>query len=138
MSNQPTAHFRWEIIDGVAVVEVLSIELNQPRFADEFAAQLRGVLATQTADRLLINFQNTKYASSSVFARLIEFAKIANEAGVRLAICGMVPSVLMGAEILCLDQAVPIFPDQATALAALQADLPEAGTLGDVTTEQRT
>jgi anti-anti-sigma factor len=120
MAYEPPEHFRLELIDGVAVIGVLSIELNQPRFAQEFLEQLRALLASRVANRFLLDFQHTKYMSSTSFAAIFDFVKAASESGVRVAICGMAPSVRVGAEMLCLDQYVPMFDDQPTALAALR------------------
>jgi anti-anti-sigma factor len=126
MSTEPTAHYRWSLEDGVAVVEVLTRELNEPRLAAEFEAQLRGLLTPRAADRILIDFRNTKFMTSTSFGALVRFVKAALEAGVRVAVCGMEPAVRMGADVLCLDQYIPVVDDERAGLAALAAGGPNA------------
>jgi anti-anti-sigma factor len=121
MANETTAHYRWALQDGVAVVEVLTRELNQPHLAEEFEAQLRGLIVSKAADRILIDFRHTKFMSSTAFGALMSFVKAAQEAGVKVALCGMEPAVKMGADILCIDQLVPVVGDERAGLAALSA-----------------
>lgn len=119
MADDRPAYFRFAVRDGVAVVEVLARELNQPWFGQEFGAQLRKLLSERPADRFLLDFQRTEYMGSTAFATLLEFAKAASAAGARVAICGMSPNVRVGAQILCIDRFVPIAEDEAAGLAAL-------------------
>lgn len=120
MSSEPTAHFRWLIDEDVSIAEVVSVELNQPRFSEELSAQLKSLLEPGSPDRVLIDFRHTKYMSSTAFAVLVEFAKLAQERGVKVAICGMSGALRFGADILSLGRIIPIYPDEATALAALR------------------
>jgi anti-anti-sigma factor len=124
MANEPQAHFRWWLRGGVAVVEILTVELNQPRIAQEFGAQLRGLLTSKSADRILLDFHHTKFMTSTSFGELLRFVKDANAEGVRVAVCAMEPAVRMGATILSLDQFIPITADVKTGLAALDAIAP--------------
>lgn len=121
MSGETAVHFRWYLEDGLALVEILSRELNQPRFAEELRGELLALLATGRADRILLDFSDTEYMSSTTFAALVLFSKAATAAGVRLAICGMIPAVRRGAEIMCLDQIIPYYDDRASGLAALRS-----------------
>jgi anti-anti-sigma regulatory factor len=121
MSDQPGEYFRWTLQDGVAVVEVLARELNQPWFAQEFGAGLRELLTARPSDRFLIDFHRTEAMSSTAFAALFDFARAASAAQARVAICGMSPAVRFGAEILSLDQFIPFTDDEADGLATLRA-----------------
>jgi anti-anti-sigma factor len=121
MSREPIEHFRWFLENGVAVVEVLSRELNQPAFAQELGAQLRALLATKPAEFMLINFHKTRYMSSTAFAVLFETGKLARGSNVRLVLCGFDPDVRVGADILSLGDYIPIVDDEPAALAALRA-----------------
>ena len=120
MSSEPTAHFRWLIDEDVSVAEVVSVELNQPRFADELSGQLESLLEPGSPDRVLIDFRSTKYMSSTAFGVLVEFVKLARERGVQVAICGMTGALRVGADILSLGRMIPMYPDQASALAYLR------------------
>lgn len=119
MPTQPEAHIRWSNEDGVAVVEVLARELNQPAIAQEFGAQLRGLVASKAADRILVDFQRTKFMSSTAFGALLGFIRDASAAGVRVAFCGMAPAIRLGADILRIHDYVPVCEDREAGLAAL-------------------
>lgn len=118
MPGNATQHFRWFLEGDVAVVEVLSVELNQPHFAQEIGAQLRDLIDSRPAGVIVINFARTKYMSSTAFGALFGLIKVAAAAGVRLALCGMEPSVRFGADVLRLGEYMPIYDDEASALAA--------------------
>jgi anti-anti-sigma factor len=106
--------------DGVAVVEILVRELNQPAFAQELGAQLKEFLRSRPSDRVLLDFHNTEYMSSTAFAALFQFAKDTSAAGIRAAVCGMSPDVRIGAQILSLDHYLPFADDVPSGLAALR------------------
>lgn len=120
MPIEPKEHFRWYLEDGVAIIEVLTSEFNYPRFAEEFGDQVRALMATHPADRVVVNFGRTKSMSSTAFSSLFEMWKAASASGVQVAFCGMSPLVRLGADILCLGEYAPIFDDEATAVAALK------------------
>ena len=121
MSTEPTEHVRLSFKDNVAVVDVLSRELNQPQIDREFGAQLSELVASRPADRIVLNFARTQYMSSTAFAALFALRRVAASSGVRLAICGMAPAVRFGADILCIGEYMPIYADEASALAAFGA-----------------
>jgi anti-anti-sigma regulatory factor len=119
MANTKEPYIRWSRRDGVAVVEVMVVELNQPAFAAEFGAELSSLLAAQVSDRILIDFRRCKYLSSTAFAAIFRFSKDASAVGVRVALCGLDNALRIGAEILMLDQLIPIVADESAGLEAL-------------------
>lgn len=121
MSATPVEHFRWSYEGDVALVEVLSRELNQPRLAEEFGAQLHALLRSYPLKNVVLDFHRTKYMSSTAYATLVNFARAAAAENVKLAICGMEPELRVGADIIGLPTFIPIHDDQKTAVASLQA-----------------
>ena len=120
MSNEFENFFHWRIVDGVAVLELVVRELIHPELTQQFGAKLQSLIKIRFSRRMLLNFQQTKFMSSSAFGALLEFAKEASTAGVRIALCELTPEVKVGAEILQLSRFIPIFEDEASGLAYLQ------------------
>lgn len=120
MSNEFENFFRWRIVDGVGVFEIVVKELIHPQLAQQFGGKLRSLVRIRFARRMLLIFRHTKFMSSSAFGALLEFSKEASEAGVRIALCELTPEVKVGAEILQLSMFIPIFEDEASGLAYLQ------------------
>ena len=121
MSDVPLAQIRSELVEGVAIIDFLPHELTEPSEAERLGAALRSVAEANISDRLLLNMKATRYVSSTAFAVLYSFALRTRAAGTRVAICDMDPQVRFGANIIQLGAVVPMYDDEATALAALIA-----------------
>ncbi len=119
MTDHPLARLRSELVEGVAVIDLLPRELTEPDEAARLGAALRSVLDANLSDRLLLNLAATHYLSSTAFSTLLTFGLRAKEAGARVAICAMDPLALVGAKIVRLDEVIPIYEDEPTALASL-------------------
>ena len=119
MSSPTDAHYRWFLEDGVAIVEITSAELNNPTLAREFGAQLRALVESRPADRMLLNFSQTRYMSSTAFAALFELSRASRSANIQLVVCAMQNEVRIGADILNLGLYIPIYDDEPTARLAL-------------------
>ena len=116
MSHPQTAHFAWDLVDGVAVVDMLSRELNQPHEAEELEGQLRALIRSGETRKLLLNFRKTRFMSSTAFATLARVGKELNAKGGRMMMCGLDPNVRLGADILMLGRIIPIHDDETSAL----------------------
>jgi anti-anti-sigma factor len=121
MHDHPLAQIRSELVEGVAIIDLLPHELTEPAEAERLGAALRSVVEANISDRLILNLKATRYLSSSGFAVLFTFAVRAREAGTRVAICNIEPHVRFGADIINLGSVVPMYDDEPTALAALIA-----------------
>lgn len=119
MSDSPLIEIRPDLVEGVVIIDLLPRELTEPDEAARLGEGLRSVPAMMNSKRLLINTSATKYMSSTAFAVLISFGLRIDEAGGRVALCGMDPFVRVGADIVKLGRIIPIYDDEPTALAAL-------------------
>lgn len=121
MADAPVNHIQWDLVRGVAVVEVLTREIDKPHLAQELGAQL-GLLLTQgPSKRVLLNLHRVRYMSSTAFATLLEFWKKATAADAQVRICAMDPNVRLGADIISLGRFIPIHDDEKSALAAFDS-----------------
>jgi anti-anti-sigma factor len=107
----------WSRVGDVAVVRILSRELQGPDAAQAFGDQLTA-LFQMGEPRILIDFARTRVVSSTVFATLLNFWKLVYTANGQLKICSMEPAVRFGADILRLGRYIPIHDDRQSALAA--------------------
>ncbi len=119
MHDNPLAKIRSELVEGVAIIDLLPHELTEPDEAERLGAALRSVLHANISDRLLLNLKATHYLSSTAFAALLDFGLRAREANARVAICRMDPLAHVGANIIRLGEVIPIYDDEPTALASL-------------------
>jgi anti-anti-sigma factor len=126
MASDTPAHFQWDLVDGVAIVEILSRQINNPHLAQELGGQLKALFETGATKRFLLDFHKTSFMSSTAFATVLGFAKMVSEAGGRVRICSMHPHVRLGADFLRMGEVVPILDDCKTALAAFALE----GTIG--------
>jgi anti-anti-sigma factor len=119
MFGKKHEHYRWYLIEGIAVLEVITREIANPELALELSAQLRGAWEGKVSNRFLINLKNVRYMSSSGFAALLSFAKAAIDSGAAVIVCDMHPDIRLGADIIRLGQVIPIEADEESGLAAL-------------------
>ena len=109
---------QWSRVDGVAVVEILSREIQERDAAGALGKQLRALLLSGEK-LLLLDFGRTRVMSSTAFGALLIFSKEVEAANGVVRICSMDPAVRFGADVCGLGRFIPIHDDKASALAAL-------------------
>ena len=118
MSAPKFQHISLSMVKDVAVVEILSKDLQGPKAAQELGAELAQVTLQEWAKRLLVDFRRTKFLSSTGFAVLFRLANRAKAEGREVKLCNLEPGVRTGAEIVGLDKVVEIHGSQDEALKA--------------------
>ena len=121
MSSVDLQHIKANMVDDVAVVEVLTKELRFPAQAKELGDELTLIADQQWAKKLLVNMRHTKYISSTGFAVLFNLVKQARARGDQIRFCGLDPEVRLGADIIGLDKVTPIHDTEHEALKAFSA-----------------
>ena len=111
-------HLRLTMVGDVALIEILTRNLQGPRAGHELGSELALVLAQDEARRILVDFRRAAFLSSSSFAALFKLVNRARAAGRMVKFCSMVPGVLAGAEVVGLPKIVEIHKDQLTGLQA--------------------
>jgi anti-anti-sigma regulatory factor len=114
-------HLRMSMVGDVALVEILSRNLQGPQAGQELGSDLAMVLARDEARRILLDFRRAAFLSSSSFAALFRLVSRARAGGRAVKFCGMAPRVLAGAEVVGLPKLVDILEDQVTGLKAFLA-----------------
>jgi anti-anti-sigma regulatory factor len=118
MANADFQHLRMSMVGDVALVEILSRNLQGPQAGLELGTDLAMVLAQDQARRILLDFRRAAFLSSSSFAALFKLVSKARAGGQAVKFCGMAPGVLAGAEVVGLPKVVEILEDQLTGLKA--------------------
>jgi anti-anti-sigma factor len=118
MANPPFQHISTSMVKDVAVVEILTKNLQGPKLAQELGAELGQVAAQEWSKRLLVDFHRNQYLSSTAFAVLFKLVLQAVQAGRQVKLCNMEPGVRTGAEIVGLDKVVEIHDSRDSALKA--------------------
>jgi len=118
MSTPDFQHINLSMVKDVALVEVVTKDLQGPKMAQELGAELGQVAAQDWAKRLLVDFGRIKYLSSTGFAVLFKLVKQALAAGRQVKFCNMDPGVRVGADIVGLDKVAEIHDSQELALQA--------------------
>ena len=72
MSTPDFQHISMSMVKDVALVEILTKDLQGPKMAQELGAELSQVSAQEWAKRLLVDFRRIKYLSSTGFAVLVQ------------------------------------------------------------------
>lgn len=118
MTTPELRHLRLTMVGDVALVEILTRNLQGPKVGLELGAELAQVLAQDRARRILVDFRRAAFLSSSSFAALFKLVNRARADGRLVKFCSMAPGVLAGAEVVGLPKVVEIHKDQLTGLQA--------------------
>ena len=108
---------QWSRVGSVAVVEILSREVQERDAAEALGKQLRSLLLSGEK-LLLLDFGRTRVMSSTAFGALLIFSKEVEAANGVLRICSMDRAVRFGADVCGLGRFIPIHDDKPSALAA--------------------
>jgi anti-sigma B factor antagonist len=103
----------------VTVVEVLSKELRHPTPALGFGEQLYYLLENEGHSYFVLDFKHTRYLCSTAYAVILNMVKKVQAAGGKIVLCGLHEELMLGANIIHLDELVPIYADETAALTAL-------------------
>ena len=113
----PLPLLQWSRVDSVAVVELLSREIQERDAATALGRQLRSLLLSGEK-LLLLDFGRIRVMSSTAFGTLLIFSKEVDAANGVLRICSMHPAVRFGADVCGLGRFIPMHDDKPSALAA--------------------
>lgn len=118
MSRPEFTHIRLTTVGDVVLIELITRDVQGPKLAQELGAELAQVTAQDWARRLLLDFSQITYLSSTGFAVLFRLLTQARAQGQEIRFCGMEPAVKLGADIVGLNKVIEIHDTQASALKA--------------------
>ena len=102
---------------------ILTIVFEDARILDEtkleqLSRDLMDLLNKTTEERVILDFRNVKFMSSSMLGKLIQINKKAGEFKVKLKFCSIDPEIRQVFKITKLDKVFDIDADEASARAA--------------------
>jgi anti-anti-sigma regulatory factor len=121
MTTPDFQHLRLTMVGDVALVEILTRNLQGPKAGLELGSELTRIVGRDDVHRILLDFRRAAFLSSSSFAALFKLVNRARTDGRSVKFCSMAPGVFAGAEVVGLPKIVEIHKDQ---LAGLQSFAP--------------
>jgi anti-sigma B factor antagonist len=103
--------------------EILTVAFDDARILDEtkleeVSRDLMELLNKTTEERVILDFRNVKFMSSSMLGKLVQVHKKAGEFKVKLKLCSIDPEIRQVFKITRLDKLFEIESDEAAARAA--------------------
>jgi anti-sigma B factor antagonist len=116
MSSVDRPHLDVRPVDGVAVVHLVNAEIIFEESAVRILADGLVELVQKGNTRILISFEGVRYLCSSMLARLIDLDRKIRQAGGRLRLCALGPTVKDVFATSHLDRHFDIVGDESQAL----------------------
>ena len=93
MPESATRHLQVRQEDGVLVLTITDVRVEGEDAAEALRQEMLAAVAEAGADKVVVNFQHTRYISSAAFRPLLSLRRRLQEANGRLMICGLNPVV---------------------------------------------
>jgi anti-sigma B factor antagonist len=104
-----------ESVDGITVVTFAETRLVVEDVLAE-VGELLGLIDGPGLARVLINFREVQFMSSSFLAVLMKLSRRVAEANGQIKLCSIVPDLKKVFKITCFDRLFEIYEDEGTAL----------------------
>ncbi|WP_165232442.1 STAS domain-containing protein [Aquisphaera insulae] len=121
MSAPTLKHMKLEDVNGVAVVDFVDSSLMfESGLVQEVGDELVSILTDHAKHRLLLDFKNVQYVSSTMLAQLARLAKDVQKLKGQLKITGLGPILKDTFRISHLESLFMIYDDRDSALSAFR------------------
>ncbi|MDR3636996.1 MAG: STAS domain-containing protein [Isosphaeraceae bacterium] len=114
-----------EDVEGVLVASLVDGELLEQGVIGEVDDQLIELSGWVGASDILLSFRDVQLMSSTLLAVLLRFGRTVSRSGGRLKLCSIAPHLLEVFRITRFDRLFAIYPDEASALCAFEAERTE-------------
>jgi anti-anti-sigma factor len=104
--------------DGILTIVFEDARILDETKLDQLSRDLLEMLNKTTEERVILDFRNVKFMSSSMLGKLIQVNKKAGEFKVKLKFCSIDPEIRQVFKITKLDKVFEIEADEAAARAA--------------------
>src|SRR5215212_1564774 len=104
--------------DGILTVVFDDARILDETKLDELGRELTEMLNKTTEERVILDFRNVKFMSSSMLSKLVAVNRKAGEFKVKLKLCSIDPEIRQVFKITKLDKLFEIETDEASARAA--------------------
>ena len=104
--------------DGILTIVFKDARLLDETELDKVGAELLELLNKTSEERVILDFRNVKFMSSSMLGKLVQIHKKANEYKVKLKLCSIDAEIRQVFKITKLDKLFDIEPDEPSARTA--------------------
>jgi len=104
--------------DGILTVVFEDARILDETKLEQLGRDLMEMLNQSTEERVILDFRNVKFMSSSMLGKLVQVHKKAVEFNAKLKLCNIDPQIRQVFKITRLDKLFDIEADEATARAA--------------------
>lgn len=119
MSESSFLHLNVNHVDGVAVVDFINADIvYASTVVEEIGKELRGLLSEQSLTKVLLNFKDVQYVSSSMLGQLVHLQRDADAIRAQLKLVGLGPTLKDIFQIGHFDRIFEIYDDEAAAIAS--------------------
>ena len=105
-----------ETVGGVTVASFADADLIADQVIEEVGRQLENLAEGLELGRVVLNFREVRFMSSSMLAVLLRFSRKVSAANGRLKLCCIAPSLREIFKITRFDRIFEIFEEESTAL----------------------
>jgi len=116
MSSGPRPRLRIENVDGVAVVSFTDTKIVSEDQIQEVGDELYALVEDNTKKKILLNFGNVQYCSSTVLGKLVSLKRRIDAAKGKLKLCCIHPDLLVPFKLTGLDKVFEIHTEEQAAL----------------------
>jgi len=117
MSAPELKHLRVAEVDGVAVVDFVGSELMYASdLVQDVGKELASLIKDRNFTKILLNFRNVQYLSSTMLAQLAHLDRDVKKAKGQLRICGLGPVLRDTFRISHIESLFAIYDDEGSAM----------------------
>jgi anti-sigma B factor antagonist len=116
MSVGPRPRINQEVVDGVIVVSFTDTKLVTEDQILEVGEQLYELAENAAKKKILLNFGNVQYCSSTVLGKLVAFKRKVDAVKGRLKLCCIHPDLMVPFKLTGLDKVFEIHAEEQVAL----------------------
>jgi len=117
MSPGPRSRLRRENVDGVIVVSFTDTKIVAEDQIQEVGDELYALVEDSTKKKILLNFGNVQYCSSTVLGKLVSLKRRVDAAKGKLKLCCIHPDLLVPFKLTGLDKVFEIHAEEQAALS---------------------
>ena len=121
MANTLAPRLYLETVGGVTVATFADADLVSERDIESIGEQLDAIVDNLGPTRVVLNFREVRYMSSTMLAILLKFLRRIQRAEGKLRLCSIAPSIKEVFRITRFDRLFEIDDQESTALDALSS-----------------
>lgn len=116
MSASSRPRLTLENVGGVTVVSFTDTKIVTEDQIQEVGEQLYALTEDGAKKKILLNFGNVQYCSSTVLGKLVGFKRRVDASKGKLKLCCIHPDLMVPFKLTGLDKAFEIYPEEQNAL----------------------